>query len=273
MGVISALMKYFVPVRISRHHHFLTEDGAFRIMRDWTEHLGRAPDPKFSKKIFGLLSLIDHLAIRFAGFQPRHVFLVLKPRRSRVRLPHSLRDMANRLAAGFPPSEEDWEGLLRRISERIQTADGFRRSEGDPLDDFSVTELFGGRLEPAGEKGRLMLIDGWHLKEGGYRWTDGRGLAFFCFPEGSQALELELMGDPQAAPSFPQAVRIASGTETLGGISIIRPGWQTYRIPLNRIPRSVFELAIISSSFVPRERGLSDDSRRLGVAVGSIRAL
>ena len=271
-NMLGILKKYFQPTRASYHHHFLTEDGAFRIIRAWTEHLGFAPSPRFTRMVFGMLSRIDSLAIRLGGCSPRHAFLVLKPRKNIQAAGLTIKEEAERLAKR-PLMDEDWESLLRLASDRIEKAGALHKWDRDLLDVYSVAESFKGRIAPAGERDRLMLVSGWHLKEGDYRWTDGHGRAFFCFPEGSRQLEIEMMGAPSVSPSRPQSVRIAVESDVLGEISISSRGWQKRTVPVADVPRSVVTISIVSDAVVPKELGLSDDLRRLGVAVKSIRAL
>ena len=265
-NMLDLFQKYFTVVHRSFYHHFLTEDAAFKIIQAWTDRMGFAPSLGFATMVFGGLKWIDDLAVRPGGLRPVHAYLVLKPRPWSTKIPLTVKDRAGELAKR-PLSDADRKSALSQSLRKVLDVEPSSAEAWDALEAFSLSELIKGRLAPADEAARLLLISGWHLVEGDLRWTDGCGRMYFCFPKDARSLEIEMMGKPMASRKNPQNVTLAVGEAPLAEIAIIEPGWHKYSVPLGDVPRDVIELSIKSSVMVPKDLGMSEDWRSLGVAV------
>jgi SAM-dependent methyltransferase len=272
-AMIKSFKKEFDILHFSFHHHFLTEEAAFTIIRKWTEHLGFAPPMKFVGAFFRVLKTLDDLLLRFLGLKPRHAYLVLKPKKFRpVSVPVSLREMAER-ASGRPLGREEWTSRLRDRARRIQ-ANAPENLEGmDALRWFSVEETWHGRLSLEDHDSGLMLLRGWYASLGDHRWTNGNASIYFQFPAGTSVLRIEMKGAPHASPENPQEVRFSIGDRSLGKIAITQSRWKNYDLILSDVPSGVVVIHIRSSVFVPRDIGPSHMIQVQGVALRSLRAL
>ena len=270
--MIHSFKKEFDVLHYSVHHHFLTEEAAFTIIRKWTEHLGFAPPVKSVSGFFGVLKNMDDLLLRFFGLKPRHAYLVLRPKKSRtVSVPVSLKEKAE-LVGGRPLGREEWTSSLLDRARRIQAGAPENLQGAEALQSFSAEEIGHGRLSLKDHDSGLMLLRGWYASLGDHRWTNGDASVFFQFPAGTGVLRVEMKGAPNATPENPREVRFSIGEQSLGKISITLPGWKTYDLILSDVPAGVVVISIRSGVFVPRDLGLSDMSQVQGIALRSLRA-
>lgn len=113
---------------------------------------------------------------------------------------------------------------------------------------------------------------GWYPPEGGeepFRWCGPRCRLLLPRPEKGAKLVLELSTfhpDPQADPV---TVEVYVGRSRTGGIRIDRRGWRKYKMKVEpwsgRRPVPI-TLRVRSGYFLPRDMGLGEDGRLLGVA-------
>ena len=272
--MIKIFKKHFKLEHRSYHHHYLTEAGGFNTIMNWTDHLGIAPNKIWVKIIFGSLKRLDDLLIRLKLVTPRHGFFVLKPKKEKfIPGPLTVKDLAEHVEKREVGARE-WDLLIKETFAEIKEKMPGSLSVEQAIDTYSVLEVFNGRLAPAEELSSLMLISGWHLEEGEFRWMNGKAEMFFCFPAGSKILEMEVAGSPQVSAENPQKVVISAGQNTLAEFSVTIPGWQKYSLTLPELlPQGVFKLSLKSDTFIPKELNLSDDARRLGIAVRYIAAI
>ena len=271
--MIKIFKKHFGLEHCSFHHHFLTEAGGFNTIMNWTDHVGYAPGKFLVKIVFKSLKRLDDLLIRLKLVTPRHGFFILKPKGEKfIPGPLTIKDLAEQVEKrGVSPKE--WFLLIKETFAEIKEKMPGSLSVEEAVDTYSVLEVFKGRLAPAEELSSLMLISGWHLEEGEFRWMNGNAEMFFCFPAGSKILEMEVSGSPGVSGENPQKVVISAGPNTLAEFAVTIPGWQKYSLALPELlPQGVFKLSIKSDTFVPKELNLSDDTRQLGIAVKYIAA-
>jgi len=113
---------------------------------------------------------------------------------------------------------------------------------------------------------------GWYRPEGGeepFRWSGPRCRLILPRPEGEADLVLELSTfhpDPRAHPA---TVEVFVGRSRAGTISVDRRGWRKFRVkaaPGSRRRAVPVTLRVRSGCFLPRDMGLGEDDRLLGVA-------
>jgi SAM-dependent methyltransferase len=118
---------------------------------------------------------------------------------------------------------------------------------------------------------------GWYPPEGDeepFRWCGPRSRLLLASPEGMSTLVLELATFHPSPQSNPVQVEVRAGRIKVGEVAIDRHGWSSYRFDTpgaegNRpIPVS---LRVKSGFFVPRDMGLGNDNRLLGVACRRVR--
>jgi 2-polyprenyl-3-methyl-5-hydroxy-6-metoxy-1,4-benzoquinol methylase len=272
-AMIHSFKREFDVLHYSVHHHFLTEEAAFTIIRKWTEHLGFAPPLKSVTRFFRVLKSMDDLLLRFSGLKPHHAYLVLRPKKSRtVSVPVSLKEKAERVG-GRPLGREEWMSSLLDRARRIQAGAPENLEGIDALRSFSAEEIWHGRLSLKDQDSGLMLLRGWYASLGDHRWTNGNASVFFQFPAGTGLLRVEMKGAPNASPENPQEVHFTIGDRSLGKIYVPQSGWKTYDLFLSDVPAGVVVINIRSGVFVPRDIGLSDMTQVQGVVLRSLQAL
>ena len=271
--MIRSFKREFDVLYYSGHHHFLTEEAAFTIIRKWTEHLGFAPPVKSVIGFFRILKSIDDLLLRFSGLKPRHAYLVLRPKKIRpASVPVSLREKAERVG-GRPLGQEEWTSSLLDRARRIQAGAPENLEGMAALRSFSAEETWHGRLSLKDHDSGLLLLRGWYASLGDHRWTNGNASLFFQFPAGTGVLRVEMKGAPNASQKNPQEVHFTLGDRPLEKIYVTQSGWKTYDLFLSDIPAEVTVINIRSGVFVPRDLGLSDMTQVQGVALRSLQAL
>ena len=268
--MIKLFKKHFEIEHGSFHHHFLTEAGGFNTIMNWTVHLGFAPKKSLVRSLFGFLKKIDDWLIRLKLVTPRHGFFILKPKNEKfIPGPFTLKTLVEKRKVG----PKEWNFLIKECFNKIKQKMPENLDEEKVIDTYSMLEVFKGRLAPAEELSSLMLISGWHLEEGKHRWMNGRAELFFCFPEGSKKLDMEILGSPLVSENNPQKVAISAEGKILTVFNVTIPGWQKYTMNLpEKLPKGVFKLSLKSDSFIPKELNLSEDSRTLGIAIKYIAA-
>lgn len=271
-NMINVFKKHFDIKYMSFHHHYLTEAGGFNTIMRWTDHLGFAPKVGLIKAMFGGFKKLDDWLIKFKRVIPRHGFFILKPKKSNFeRMPLQIKALAERIE-NETISDQKWDISLRKAYKTIQDVVGKNMNTRDTVSTYSMLKIFNGTIRPAEEFSSLLLITGWHLEEGDYRWTNGNAEVYYCFPKESKRIEMEVVGSPLASSENPHKVSLLTKDKVIVSFNITVPGWQKYCFNINDFPRDVVRLLIKSDIFIPKELNLSDDSRNLGIAIKYIEA-
>ena len=133
-----------------------------------------------------------------------------------------------------------------------------------------------------GERARLTLLDGFYRPEEAsgrtFAWTSGHARAVLHMPsEQRRFLERRhlhcVLHGWRPAGARPAEVRLAVNGRALGTHRLAPDGaWTTWRVPL---PRELavaerLEVTLETMTFQPRDAGLDDDCRELGVALAEI---
>ena len=101
-------------------------------------------------------------------------------------------------------------------------------------------------------------------------WTDGDGVLAnldWPVPQGATELAVELGAGPPGPPEAADVRVLVNGIQ-LPRIGV-RDGTWSFLLPADARP--IRRIRILSTTFVPKETGLNDDGRRLGVAVARVR--
>ncbi|MFI5181577.1 MAG: hypothetical protein ACHQPI_09320 [Thermoanaerobaculia bacterium] len=110
----------------------------------------------------------------------------------------------------------------------------------------------------------------WKSGVWGDRWTNGDALLSnleWTPKRGETELILELSAGPPGPPEDAD-VRVLVNGVALRGVGVSGYVWR-YRLPPDL--RQIRRIRILSKTFVPKEMGLNDDARRLGVTVARVR--
>jgi hypothetical protein len=165
---------------------------------------------------------------------------------------------------GFPLREDAW----RRT--------GYRYSAGKvehgawPLPEGASIKFRGGG------NAALYVLDGWSLSEGEFAWTDGpqANLAFrpSRWPTHLNLVISHVFLPPQIQS---QAVKVSINGVAVSTLEISRPG--EYLIPMKgTTPSPDFEIGLrfdLPNAVSPKESGMSDDARKLAIALSEIQLL
>jgi hypothetical protein len=113
---------------------------------------------------------------------------------------------------------------------------------------------------------------GWYPSEGGdepFRWSGPRSRFLLPPPPEGVGLVLELASFHPSPQAHPVMVEVKIGGRKAGIVRLDRSGWGSFRLevapPQRRRPVAV-ALSVRSGYFVPRDMGLGEDRRLLGVA-------
>jgi SAM-dependent methyltransferase len=113
---------------------------------------------------------------------------------------------------------------------------------------------------------------GWYAPEGGeepFRWCAPRSRLLMPVPASPSRLVLELATFHPSPRSDPVEVEVDVAGERIESIRIEKHGWERYELPVSRLSKKrvvVVTLRVRRGYFVPREMGLGEDRRLLGVA-------
>jgi len=113
---------------------------------------------------------------------------------------------------------------------------------------------------------------GWHEPEGGeepFRWCGPRSLFLLPAPGSPSQLALDLATFHPSPQSEPVDIEVTVAGERAGSVRIEKHGWERYRVPVSRPPKGkvvAVTLRVRGGYFIPREMGLGEDRRLLGVA-------
>ncbi|HEY1015624.1 MAG TPA: glycosyltransferase family 4 protein, partial [Herpetosiphonaceae bacterium] len=128
---------------------------------------------------------------------------------------------------------------------------------------------------------RLRLISGFHHPEAGdgrpFAWTGRRAELELTQGSSKPPSELQVQLHSGSPPGVePATIRLSANGELLGERALPRTGeWLDWRIPLP--PRLAaaqrLRIRLDATTFNPRQLGLNEDSRDLGVGVGAVRLL
>jgi len=169
------------------------------------------------------------------------------------------------LALAFPR-------LIVRVARRMKTG---RPMLPMPLDPMGYLMARTGLRDVAGEvraSDETNWGPGWYRPEGKevpFRWSGPRARLLLAPPHEVSTLVMELATFHPSPQSSPVHVEVRVGRERLGDAIINRHGWKRYEFASPRTGgrRTVpLTLRVKHGFFVPREMGLGDDDRVLGVA-------
>lgn len=140
------------------------------------------------------------------------------------------------------------------------------------LDGFPLLPS-GTRLDLGGPGSDPFLGDGWGGREGPTRWTTGLSADIFFAAHPPRGTRLGLTVEPFLHRRLPvQRVRIALNGESLGVLTLSRPGRQPYELalPAGAVQRDNVLRLSLPDARSPASVGAGGDRRLLGLRVGAI---
>jgi 2-polyprenyl-3-methyl-5-hydroxy-6-metoxy-1,4-benzoquinol methylase len=258
------LEKHFRVEKAYFYHGALTEYGAFRALDAWEQALGFPASKQFINLVMGFLKRIDDLMIWLHIAKPRHVFMILRPRAgATLPVPIKLRDRVSQICQSAPDKDAWHKALMQAMSVVGVGSAGVQAA----LNLFSIKETFQGVFRPAEHFSSYLLVDGWYLEEGDCRWTDGSARTFLHIPLTARTLVCEFMGSPNSSSNSPHKFRVIADGKELCTAEITSPGWHRLQLPVRHDGTELSSVTIESDTFCPKQLGLSDDRRTLGIAV------
>jgi MoaA/NifB/PqqE/SkfB family radical SAM enzyme len=118
-----------------------------------------------------------------------------------------------------------------------------------------------------------LLLGGWYELQGDlphrYRWTEQR--FSLLLPPGTSALEICGMIPPFDTTELPVTLELTTEESFLGSMRFDDATWRTHLVPLSRPTTALTKATfLLSHSYCPRDRGIGEDARKLGLAVSRI---
>lgn len=113
---------------------------------------------------------------------------------------------------------------------------------------------------------------GWYpseVEDEPFRWCGPRSRFLLPAPEEAAALVMELATFHPNPQSSPVEFEVRIGKEKAGELIVDRHGWRSYRLEVPRLTAKrpiPITLRVKRGYFVPRDMGLGEDGRRLGIA-------